>query len=136
IIKILQTCLLRFHIDNDRKIKISPVDNFTGSATKEAKEDEIIDQSFNYSFNYSDILSTVNVDYHFQEVGPDAQSSSNQLLRVTSSSDDAEYLHSIQKSSTFNSLHTSVDLTEAQALADKLKFIYGDRSGDVSFQVK
>lgn len=136
IIKILQTCLLRFYIDNNRKIKISPVDNFTGNATKEAKEDEIIDQSFNYNFNYSDILSTVNVDYHFQEVGPDAQSSSNQLLRVTSSSNDAKYLHSIQKSNTFNSLHTSVDLTEAQALADKLKFIYGDRSGDVSFQVK
>jgi hypothetical protein len=76
------------------------------------------------------------VDYGFQELGPEGQSRETQYLRVTSNSENAEFLHGISKSKSFTSIHASPDEAQAQALADKLKFIFGERTGEVNIQVK
>jgi hypothetical protein len=136
IVRLLQHTMMRFYVDNDRLFKVTPVDVFTGSAGKTVGDDELLFKSFAYSFNYSDTLSQVNVDYNFREIPEEASASGAKLDRVSSTSETAEYLHTIQKSKTYKSFHTVIDQTEASALADKLRSIFGTRRGLVSFRVK
>lgn len=136
IIPLLQTLMLRFYIDNDRKFTITEVAAFTGSATKTVEDDEILDKTLSYSFSYSDVLSQINIDYAFRQIPEEASATELKEDRITASSETAKFLHGIRKSKSFKSLHSTIDLTEATALAAKMRSMFGDRRGTMKWQVK
>ncbi len=97
------------------------------TTSKEFDSDEILDKTIKYEFNYDDIDSDFIVEYAFNE--KDQKGS-----RVTSSSDIAKFLHGVTTSRTEKSLHIFEE--DAQLLADRLKFTYGDQQGNLTINLK
>lgn len=133
LINIIETILLRFIIDKDTKFKVDIVKPLT-TATKTIDELGILEDSFRYNFDYSDLISFVRVEYAMREVSDDAAISGSTSQVVTSTSDTARYLHLTSQQKTIKSLHLKE--ADAQALADHMAFIFGDRSGKLSFDTK
>lgn len=131
--QIFQTLLIKFLINDDGKYSISQTGPL-GSVDKTIEDDEIIKNSFQYDFDYKDIVSKIIVEYDSNEVSNKNQTGSLSYSSVSSDSELAEYLHIVQKQKTFKSLHFSQ--SEAQTLADRLRYALGDRRGKFKFKTK
>lgn len=132
ILKICQTCLLKFFIDFDGKWKISET-GLLVSPTKTIEDDEIIQGSFSYSISYQDIISLIIVEYNQREVS-ELGVSGEAATRITSESDTAKNLHQVDKQMTVQSLHFIE--VHAQQLANRLISILGDRRGTCKIDAK
>ena len=130
---IIQTLLLKFLVDDNGKYSLSQTGPL-GSVGKTIEDDEILKNSFEYNFDYKDIVSNVIVEYQGSEVSNKNQSGDLYYKTVTSTSDLANYLHKVTKQKTFKSLHFTE--SEAQTLADRLKYALGDRRGKFKFKTK
>jgi hypothetical protein len=129
---IFQTLLMKFLIDDSglySLVQTGPL----GSTDKTIEDDEILLDSFEASYDYKDVISDVIVEYEPKEVGSRNQTSDS-YAKVTSSSDLATRLHGVTKQKTFKSLHFTS--SEAQTLADRLKYALGDRRGRIRFKTK
>lgn len=125
--------LLKVFLDNDNKWSISKLAPIT-STTKTIEDDEILKGSFTYDFKYDDILSETIVSYAQKEVSNKNQISPNSFSSVNALSNLAKYLHNISRQKTFYSLHFKE--SEAQVLANRLSYIFGERQTDVEFKTK
>jgi len=131
--RINQSILGKIFVDDDNKWTL----RLTGPAAavdKTIEDDEILRNTFRYELDYQDIISDIIVQYAGREINEKHAAGSDSFSRVTSSSETAEYLHKIQKQRTFTSVHFIE--SEAQTLADHLKFALGDRQGNIRFQTK
>lgn len=131
ILKLLQTMLVRLFLDDDIKwtaVQIAPL----GVADADIDQEEILDNSLSYNFSYKDILSDIIVEYGFAEKS--ATTTNEKTRQVTKTSDTALYLHDVSKSKTFDSLHFRQ--ADADNLATKISFFYGEREGRLSLSVK
>lgn len=131
ILSICQTLLIRLYSDFDGLWKISQTGPI-GSNDKTIEDDEILLGSFKYNFSYQDILSRIYVQYAYREVGDLGMS--QQYSSVTQTSTVAKNLHGIDRQKTFDSLHFIS--SEAQTLADRLSFYFGDRRGTCIISTK
>ena len=131
--EIFQSELLRLSFDENNKYKISQTAPI-GTLDKTIEEDEIIEGSFNFNVNFQDIISNVIVDYEAREVSRKNNLGDISYISVFSTSNTAIELHQINKQRTFKSLH--FESTDAQSLADRLKYALGDRSARISFATK
>lgn len=102
------------------------------AASKELSDDEILNGSISFSFDYSNLNSDFVVEYAKQEQTIIAGESVS--LSVTSTSDVAKYLHGVNK--TMNSESVWMYEQEAQELADRLSYYFGDRIAEVTLRVK
>lgn len=131
---IFQSLLLKFLIDDDGKYSIvqtGPV----GSVDKTIEDDEILLNSFEYRFDYKDIVSDVIVEYEPKEVNSKGKETLQlSYSKVTSTSNIATRLHDVTRQRTFKSLHFTE--SEAQTLADRLKYALGERNGRLKFRTK
>lgn len=130
---VLFTLLLRFLVDNDGKWKISQLGPSV-SATKTIDDTEILEGSIGYDFDYSDIISDVFVEYLKQEKTTDANRTSEAVERVNAESENARFLHGVDKEKTFKSFH--IFESEAQTLCNRLSYIFGERKGTLSISTK
>lgn len=133
ILEIIQTSLLRLYIDDDQNFKVTALSPIT-TVTKTIDDMEILEGSFDYNFDYSDVISDALVEYGFQEISFDLGNFGSTVATVSSQSNVAKYLHQIESQKTFDSLHFKE--TDAQKLADRLIYIYGDRQGKVTLDTK
>lgn len=131
IVNILKTELIRFYQNDDQEWEVSLVSPI-GAAAYEIGSDEILKGSFTHDFDYSDLLSDVIVEYNEQETNTVKQG--NYADKVSAESSVAKYVHLAKKQKTFNSIHIFED--DAQILADRLSFYYGDRIGTITLRTK
>lgn len=137
--KICQTSLLRLYINENDKWEINQVGPI-GTVDFEIDDTDIIDGSFQYTLDHSDIVSDVKVEYSFSEFIYGVFSPANRYLNYEKSRSDVRNLHRIRKYKTIQSLHVSNILDaeewstdtvyfsdEADRLADRLSYIYGER---------
>lgn len=130
---ILETLLLRIFIDNDDLWTISQIAPL-GTLIKSVDDTEIGRGSIQYQFDYSDICSDIVIEYGQREISDRVNGASPSVFTLSSSSDQAKYLHGINRQKTFHSLHFRE--ADAQVLSDRLSFIFGERRGILSFNVK
>lgn len=126
IIEICQSSLLKFFLDFDNTWKVAQTGPL-GAVTKTIEDDEILIDSFLYTINYQEILSLVLVDYAHRQVSALGEPSGLGVSTVTATSTIAENLHNVSKQKSFKSLHFVE--ADAQTLADRLSFYFGDRRG-------
>ena len=122
---ILQTGLLRLYFDQDQTWAISLLAPLTSSV--DTIDNAEIMGEFGYSYSYGDVISDILVEYLMQEMSNIPARSSGDKSLVTAESATAKYLHKVDKQKTFESLHFRE--TDAQELADRLSFVFGDRRG-------
>lgn len=130
--EMFQSSLFSLFINDDQKWEIKALGPL-GAITKSVDDDEILRGSFDYFFDYQDILSQIIVQYKRRELSGLEQSGAS-TLQVTAESLNAIYLHKVVKQKTFSSLHFKE--ADAQELADRLSFIFGDRIGTATIKVK
>lgn len=130
---ILQSILVKFLINDSNLYSLSRTMPL-GAVVKTIEDDEILLDSFQYNFDYKDIISDVIVEYSPREIGASNQVGDAYYLKVTSSSNVAKRLHDVTKQKTFQSLHFTE--SEAQTLADRLRYALGDRKGRIAFKTK
>lgn len=133
IINILTGITTRMFLDSDLKWKVSLLQPM-GASSKTIEDDEILKNSFEYNFEYQDVLSEAIVDYAFRERSDDIKIFSSISSKASSTSDVARYLHGVNKQKTFETyLMNEVDADE---LADRLSFVFGDRKGTLVLRAK
>lgn len=126
LINIMRSTLLRLYLDFDGKWTISQMGP-QGSETKTIADDEILNNTFTYDFKYRDILSDITVSYR-------NNNALGTLLNINKHSDNAEYLHKVSKTKTFE-VYLLND-SDADTLADRLSFIFGERRGIAKLKTK
>jgi len=132
IASILQSLLLKLYIDGNDNWAIAQVGPI-GSATKTIGDDEILKDSYRQTFDYNELISDAIVEYAFREVS-EQNSATGQSLTERALSQVARRLHNIERQKTFKSQHFLA--IEAQKLADRLSYIYGDRLSIAKFRTK
>ena len=133
ITNILKTSLVKLYINDDIKYALSahgPMD----SADLTIEDEEIIYQKIAAGFEYKDIVSKVTVKYNSQEATDETSAALANADEVFTESDVAKYIHNVEKEKSFESLHFKE--ADAQKLADRLSYIYGDRQGSMTIQAK
>lgn len=126
--------LLKLTYDKDNKFKIE-VTQPLGSQVAEIGDDEIIEASISYDYSYSDVISDAIVEYAGSEVNNRNEVTADLSVQtVRSTSDVALNVHQVKKQKTFKSLH--IFQADAESLADRLAFAFGDRRGIISFKTK
>lgn len=104
------------------------------SAAFTTDQTKIIDNSFEYSFNFSEkVFSRVELKYARREVNSNPGVSEEEVSIAVATSDIARYLHKVEKTYEFESLHFKD--SEAQVLANRLAYAFGDRRGEISFSM-
>lgn len=126
ILDIIKSGFVKFYPDFSMLWKVTQTKPI-GTISKSLDSEEILDKSIKYKFDYKDIASDFVVKYGFQEV-------SNNFKQVSQSSDIAKYLHEVTKSLTVESLHIFEE--DAQLLADRLAFVFGDQQGEIKLDLK
>lgn len=135
IANILQTELLQLSFDDDNKVKIEVTGPLSGTDDKTIDKNEYLDGSLKFLYSYNDIVSDVIVEYDGSEANNKNEVSSGLNFRnVRSVSNNAKYLHKIEKQQTFQSLH--IYESESQDLADRIGYALGDRQGKITFKTK
>lgn len=132
ILQICQTILCKAYLDLDQKFTLSTIGPISSTA-KTIEDDEILKGSFSYNFSYQDILSKINVEYLQKEVS-DSGDKLNAAEIVTAVSSLASELHQIEREKTFKSLH--ILEADAQKLADRLSYYFGERRGIAKIATK
>lgn len=130
---ICQSLLLKIFLDDNNKWTIEQTGP-AGSVDKTIEDDEILNGSFAYRFDYNSIISDIFVNHNHREYTTNHNQTGDYYEKVSSSSTNAEYLHKVIKQKTFNSYH--LNTSEAQTLADRLKYYLGERIGSVQFKTK
>jgi hypothetical protein len=131
ILDVLKSILASLYVDSDLKWKVAKIAPM-GAASVTADESAILPNSLKVIYDYTDVLSDVLVEYNQRETG--IQNDDNHLRDVvTATSDTAKYVHKVQAQKTFKSRHTKT--AEAQALADNLAFVFGERAATYSLAV-
>lgn len=129
IIEILQSSLFKIVLDNDNKWTLKQVAPL-GAIEKTIDTGEIIG-GYSIAFDHKDILSDVLVEYAYREKSSDLAIQRPTNQQVTATSDYARYHHKVEKQGSFTSLHFRT--ADAQALANRICFILGERSAAFSF---
>lgn len=130
---ITKTVLLKWYLDNDTKWSVSQVKPIAGTP-EEIDDSELIRGPTKYDFQYEDIVSDVVVEYRFRELREDVNKLEEQTEQVTGSSNIAKWLHGVDKTRTIRSLHLKE--ADAQTLADRMAFVFGDRMGKLTVRTK
>lgn len=132
--KFCESLLLKVFIDSDSKWAIRQTGPL-GAVAKTITDDEILFQKFVYAIEYQEVVSDIFVEYKASAVNQYGQVASDlSRLAVSSSSQVAKRLHRVVKQKTYQSLHFLE--AEAQTLADRLKFYFGDRRGLLTISAK
>lgn len=133
ILKILATTLIRLFTDDDQKWSITRLEPIT-TFGKVVDDAELIENVNSYAFDYKEIVSEVIVKYASKEISDEIGFGQPTASQVIAESSTALYLHGVNKQKTFDSLHFRE--ADAQALADHLSFVLGDRRGKFEFTGK
>lgn len=131
IIDIGLSSLLSVYLNSDLKWSIKALGPLEASVS-DASDDEILKDSFSYGFNYQDVISTAVCAYLPREIAINGGQGSP--LLKTRTSENAIYLHKINKQKTFNSI--LFDETEADLLAKRLSYVLGERAATISMRLK
>lgn len=134
VLDISKTSFLRLFLNNDQKWEVGRITDAAATPSKTIRNDEVILKSFRYTFNYKEIASDITVRYAAREVADDPVNIGSSTLGVVSTSNLAKRLHKVNKEVTFETSHFKE--ADAQAAADRYKFIFGDRLGVISLKVK
>lgn len=130
---IIESSLLKIYIDGDLKWAVDAVEPLTASVMS-IDDTEILKKSLTYTLDYKDIISDVVVEYAEQEESVNQNQSDQQKSSAVATSTVARYLHGIDRSKTVKSLHFKA--SDAQTLANRQIYLYGDRQGTVTFKAK
>lgn len=133
ITKLATTLLLKIFQDDSNKWSIAQIKPLTTSI-KTIEDDEILRESFSHRFEYDDIISNIIVDYKRKDVSDENQQSDQSFSSESYISNTARYLHKVSKQKSFECL-LFLD-TDAQEIAQKLSFIFGDRKGIITLSTK
>jgi hypothetical protein len=129
-----QTVLFKMFVDDDNLFSLVQTGP-KGAVDKTIEDDEILRDSLRYQFDYKDVRSDIFVEYAGKEVNDRNQVVSDlSYSTVFSTSTIAKRLHKIDKQKTFRSFHFLE--SEAQTLADRLRYAIGDRSGRIELRTK
>jgi hypothetical protein len=132
--KFCQTLLLRIYLNSDLKWSVSRLAPLAASPT-EVTDEEIVVGSIGATFDCTDLYSDIYVNYAPSEVDTRKETTGELVFStVRSSSDVATWLHKTTRQKTFESMHFVE--AQAQALADRLCFYYGDRRGTWRIKAK
>lgn len=130
--EICKTCLLKIYQDDDLKWAVSAIGPMA-SNTYSVTDDKILLDSYNYSFDYTRIYSDVLVSYDRNEVSLGTDSSQSHS-RTLATSTVASRLHRVNKQYDFKCSYFR--LADAETLASRLRYIYGDRLGTIQISSK
>jgi hypothetical protein len=134
LIQVLKSSFLRLFLDDDGKWKITQLGPM-GSYDKLIEDDEILDGSIEAAYKYKDIVSDVVVTYAYREIPDDISAESDENTQsVVSTSTVAKYLHGVNKSKEFSSIHFRS--ADAQVMADRLMYVLGDRENEIAIETK
>ncbi|MDZ4678394.1 MAG: hypothetical protein SGI74_12895 [Oligoflexia bacterium] len=128
--KICQTLLLKIYVNSEAKWTIAQVKPLT-AANQNIDDVEIGEGSLQYEFDYTEMASDILVQYNKREVPIDINRPEATFDIATAISDAALYLHGVSRQKSFDSLH--VFASDAQTLAQRLSFIFGERRGTLKF---
>lgn len=132
--ELFQTALLKLFYNDDLKYSLVQTGP-KGAVDKTIEDDEILKGTFSYGFDYKDIRSDIFVEYARKQVSDrNEKVGEGSFSAVKSTSTLAKRLHKIEKQRTFKSLHYAS--SEAQTLADRLRYALGDRQGRIVFETK
>ncbi len=131
--KLMQTGLFRITVDTDLKWKVLAIDPVSAS-DRSIESDEILADSFSQDYEYSDISSEVTVSFNTREASTTPNELGNETSSVTATSDTAKYLHGVSHELTHDTLHFIE--AEAQAVADRLSYIFGDRESRITLRAR
>lgn len=136
LIRISKSVLFRLFVSSENaKWSLKQLSPFA-AADFSVEEDEIKDGSFSYDFSYDqDLFSKILVQYAFKERSSNPNLNESETLLKEATSLTARYLHKIEKTETFDDVLLFRD-ADAQKLADRLSYVYGDRRGEISLTVK
>lgn len=130
--EILLTKLFRLLNDSDGKWTVKELQPGV-SASDTITDKEILVNSFKYDFRYTELLSTVRVTFNQTEVSETLGEFDSDGSVVIAESDTARYLHGVNKTGDYNSYH--IIEADAQTLADRLSYIFGDQIGRLSVKI-
>lgn len=133
IVKLCQTLLARVFVNNNNNWVVSLLAPL-GAFDKTTDDTEILVDSFSYGFEYSDLISTSIVEYQPKEADPSAKDGAGTVATVISESNRTKWLHKKTKQATTNSLH--ILEAEAQILADRLLYYFGERGAKIELDLK
>lgn len=129
-----RSILLKIFFNDDNLLDLyqtAPI----GAVSKTIEDDEIIQNSFKYDLNFSELTSIINVDYKNREISDrNTQSSEGNSSRVSATNNTTINFHNINKQKIFYSFHFIE--SEAQILANRLSYYFGDRLGTVNLVTK
>ena len=123
---IMRSNLIKLFLDEDNKWSVDRIAPIS-TEDKDIEEDEVLEGSISYKLEYKDMLSDVIVAYAFKELDDKSD-------KETYHYDNAEWLYSVKKQKTFNTY--LLESTDAQDLARRLGFIYGERKGTFKISAK
>ncbi len=130
---IMQSILGRFFMNFDNKWQITVVAPIT-TPDQTIDDTEIERDSFEYSFEHGDLLSDVFVEYAPRETQDSASKTGSGVSTVKATNTLATYLHQVKRQQTFESV--LFRQSDAETLAERLSYIFGDRRGVISFSTK
>lgn len=132
---ICQTIFSKIFLDDDGLWTIRET-----RPTEETNElidnEEILAGKIGYEIDYQDVISDVLVSFAPSEINSRGQVTTDDTagITVSSRSQIAIELHRITKQKTFRSFHFTE--SQAQRLADRLRFCLGDRKGTLTLSTK
>lgn len=132
---IVQSSLMRLIVTSDGKFSLStykPIGSTIES--KDIADDEILASSISFTYNYDDLISDLIVQYDRNEDSISTATGGEIFSSLNVSSDIAKYVHQISKSRTDTVLWTYE--TEALQYANRIMYVFGDRSGICNLQTK
>lgn len=128
------TMLLKVYLNDDGKWSVAQTGPL-GAAAKSIDDTEILWKRLAYRIDYTDLLSDVFVNYAASEVTSRGQVGAELAYSTArSTSTVAIRLHRTVKQRTFESLHFLA--AQAERLADRLRFYFGDRQGRLVLTTK
>ena len=133
IIEAIQTGLLRVYFDFDNLLKVEQIGPH-GSANKTIADDEMLVNKARHQFEYDDIYSDILVEYDENELSPNPNEFESFKRSVNASSDNAKYVHDIDRE--FQVLSRHFKSVDAQRLADRLSYVLGERKNFIKLSAK
>jgi hypothetical protein len=130
---IMKSILGRFFMTFDNKWAITVLEPITTPDTT-IDDNEIIRDSFKYKLEHTDLLSDVFVEYGEQETQDSNSKTESTRSTVKATNSRATYLHQVKKQQTFESLLFRE--SDAQTLAERLSYVFGERRGLISLSTK
>jgi hypothetical protein len=131
--KIMASILGSLIIRADNKIKISVIEPLN-TEDIEIDDNEIERDSVRFSFDNRELISDVFVEYNFQETQDSSVKTGSTISRVYKTNEKTKYLYQTEKQRTFQAI--LIRESDADDLARRLSYIFGDRRGLIEFSTK